>query len=278
MKRASLLILILLITLSFLNCGPQKVTEEIRQKCIPTLIQANVNDGSMIVVFKENGKSLKSGYNIYISEIPLVSNYSVNNLPDSIKPNNHPVFPGDTNPEDGIEHYDAEGLENGVVYYVSVRTVFTDRTLSKPSDELKVVCGPRGEIDLSVRYKSENDGFSFTKNGYVRADDIYNDFYLFTKDGIDFLASPNRLDGFLRTSKFRLLSGNSTIDEVIKNGISTGNPYNDKISITKGNLVQVLTADGHTALLQVDGFRGEGEDRQVNLKYAFTFRTSVPFF
>lgn len=274
MKRASLLILILLITLNFLKCGPQKVTEEIREKCIPTLLQTYVNSGSMMVVFKENCKSIKSGYNIYINEYSIVSN----NLSDTIKPHNHPVFPGDTNPEDGIEYYQAEGLENGVVYYVSVRTVFSDRTMSMPSEEFEVVCGPRGEIDLSIRYKSENDGFSFSKNSDVRADDISNDFYLFIKDGQDFLASPNRLDGFLRTSKFRLLSGNSTINEVIKNGISTGNPYNDKISIIKGNLVQVLTADGYTALLEVADIMGEGEKRQVKLKYAFTIRTLAPFF
>jgi len=275
MKRASLFILILLITLNFIKCGPQKITEEIRLKCIPTLIQADVNDGSMIVKFKETCKSLKTGYNIYVSESSLSK---IHIMPDTVKSHNHPVFPGDTNPEDGVEHYDAKGLENGVVYYVSVRTVFSDRTLSKPSNEILVVCGPRGDIDLSIRYKSENDGFSFTKNGYVRADDIYNDFYFYSKDGLDFIASPNRLDGFLRTSKFRLLSAKSTINEVIKSGISTSNPYNEKISISKGNLIQVLTADGHTALLEVIDMNGVGEKRRMLLKYAFTIRTSVPFF
>jgi hypothetical protein len=273
MKKASALLLSFLIIINYLNCGPQKVTEEIREKCIPSLIQVDVNDGSITVIFKENCKSLKSGYNIYISESSLSGNTS-----DTIKPYNHPVFPGDTNPEDGIEYYEAKSLENGIVYYVSIRTVFSDQTMSNPSEEFKVVCGPRGEFDLSVRYKSEKDGFSFAKNGYVRADDIYNDLYLFTKDSMDFLASPSRLDGFLRTSKFRLLSTNNTIDEAIKKSISTNNPYDETINVTNGSLVQVLTADGHTALLQVVGFSGEGESRVVKLKYAFTIRTSVPFF
>ncbi|MFH2049067.1 MAG: hypothetical protein ABIJ12_06445 [bacterium] len=273
MKKVSALLLFFLIIINYLNCGPQKITEEVREKCIPSLIQIDANDGSMRVMFRENCKSLKSGYNIYISESSLSENSS-----DTIKPNNHPVFPGDTTPEDGIEQYEATGLENGKVYYVSIRTVFSDQTMSKPSEELKVVCGPRGEFDLSIRYKSDKDGFSFAKNGYVRADDIYNDLYLFTKDSTDFLASPSRLDGFLRTSKFRLLSTNNTIEEAIKKSISTNNPYDETINITKGSLVQVLTADGHTALLQVVGFSGEGESRQVILKYAFTIRTSVPFF
>lgn len=273
MKKASVLLLSLLFIINYLNCGPQKVTEEIREKCIPSLIQIDVNDGSLTVMFKENCKSLKSGYNIYISESSLDENPS-----DTIKPNNHPVFPGDTTPEDGIEYYEATGLDNGKVYYVSVRTVFSDRTMSKASEEFKVVCGPRGEFDLSIRYKSDNDGFSFAKNNHVRADDIFNDLYLFTKDSSDFLASPSRLDGFLRTSKFRLLSNNNTIEEAIRNSISTNNSYNETINISKGSLVQVLTADGHTALLQVVGFSGEGEGRQVKLKYAFTVRTSAPFF
>ncbi len=278
MYRVFLGILCLIISICFHSCGPPEMTEEIRSKCFPTLIRTDMNDGSMTVSFKEDCKTLKTGYNIYINEYSLVDIYPNNSMPDTIKPINHPVFPGDTNPEDGIEYYEAMGLQNGIVYYVSVRTVFSDRTLSKPSNELKVVCGPRGDIDLSIRYKSDNDGFSFAKNSFVRADDIYNDLYFYTKDGSDFIASPNRLDGFLRTSKFRLLSNNSTIDDVFKNGISTNNPYDDKISITKGNLVQVLTADGHTALLQVADFSGEGENRQVKIKYAFTIRTSVPFF
>jgi len=277
MKRILLLLSLSLLILNFLNCGPQEITEEIREKCIPILIQADVNDGSMTVKFRENCKSLKSGYNIYISEYPLDS-ISSNNLSDTIKPHNHPVFPGDTNPDDGIEYYEAIGLENGIVYYVSVRTVFSDQTMSKPSEEIKKVCGPQGEIDLSIRYKSETDGFSFAKNSIVRADDIFNDLYFYTKDEFDYLASPNRLDGFLRTSKFRLLSSNSTIDEVIKKSISTSNPYDERISIAKGNVIQVLTADGHTALLEVVNLSGEGENRLLKLKYAFTIRTSVPFF
>ena len=119
-------------------------------------------------------------------------------LPSSVKPFNPTPFPGDTNPDDGVEHFTAEGLQNGVTYYVTIRTVYPDGTLSPPSREVGVVCNPRGEVEISIRYESEHDGYSFAGDRYVRADTDENDLYFFSKDGIDYIASPDRLDGFLK--------------------------------------------------------------------------------
>ncbi len=164
MKRTKLTFLLCVTILFWINCAPKRVVEEAPSGCVPHDVRVDVNDGSMIVSFKETCEVLKSGYNIYISRQPLADDYPGQTLPASVVPHNHPVFPGDTNPDDGIEQYEAKGLENGVPYFVSVRTVFPDRTLSKPSQELVTVCGPRGEMELAIRYTSDNDGFSFAHN------------------------------------------------------------------------------------------------------------------
>ncbi len=247
--------------------------------CVPQDVQVEVNDGTMTVMFKDNCTQMKSGYNIYISRTPLVKQYPGTELPATIKPFNHPVFPGDTDPTDGIEHYNAEGLENGVVYYVSVRTVFSDRTLSKPSTEVTAVCGPRGEIELSMRYTSETDGFSFAENKFVRADNVKNDVYFFSKNGKNFLVSPDKLDGFLRKSKLHVLPYKGSFREVAAKINSSGiSATEQQVTITPGTWVLLVTEEQYPALLKILEISGTAKKRQVKFFYAFSPRKNAPFF
>ncbi|MBU8934538.1 MAG: hypothetical protein KOO62_11090 [candidate division Zixibacteria bacterium] len=260
------------------GCGPKRITEETTSGCVPNDVRVDVNDGTMIVSFKEDCSAMKSGYNIYISEQPLVADYSGPSLPATVKPHNHPVFPGDTNPEDGIEQYEAEGLQNGVVYYVSVRTVLADRSLSKPSLELVTACGPRGEMELAIRYSSERDGFSFIRNEFVRADDLSNDLYFYSRDGQDYLASPLRLDGFLRDNKLRLVHNGgelADISDLIAEGVVSSE---NRVMVKTGDWVRVQTVEGFTALVKVLAVEGGDSERRIRLYYAFSPRTERPLF
>jgi len=261
------------------GCKPkQPPVEETAASCVPYDVGAEVNDGLIVVSFRSDCKTLINGYNIYVSREPLVARYPGPDLPAEIKPYNQPVFPGDTDPGDHIEHYEAEGVENGATYYVHVRTVFPDRSLSKPSKEITVVAGPRGQIELSMRYKSDHDGWSFAKNEYVRADAVDNDMYAFAKDGQVFLASPDRL-GFLRKTLFRKLSYKGDVDD-IGNRLTDSEPLpaDDRVEVRKGDWIEVMTADKTFALVKILDISGKGEDTRLQLFYAWTPKVGAPAF
>lgn len=264
------------------GCGPQPPSGEEfarrAEKCAPTDVSAEVDAGTAVVSFRVDCPVNISGYNIYISTIPLVEEYPGTAMPGSVEPWNHPVFPGDTNPEDGIEVYEAEGLENGVRYYVHTRTVFPDQTLSRPSEEIAIVPGPRGTIELATRYSSEQDGFSFAKNEYVRADDLANDMYFYSADGRDYLASPDRL-GFLRTTKFRVLPFEGELDEVAAEVEKMSSlPTEARVAVEPGEWVQVMTEGKTFALVKVVEITGEGNERRMRLFYAWSPLVGAPVF
>jgi hypothetical protein len=251
------------------TCGPPK-TAETGPLQAPRDIKVEVNDSKLVVSWRPTGDRLISGYNIYISRQPLTDRYPGVNLPATIEPHNQTIFAGDTDPSDGIEHYEALGLHNGVPYYVSVRTVYPDLSLSLPSNEVEVVCGPRGEIELSVRYHGDHDGYSFGQAEYVTADGDANDLYFFSKDGTDFLASPSRLGGFLQQTLFcHVRSGGDLADAEATKAQMRQQPDEERIAITVNDWLWIETADGGQGLLKVLSFNGEGLDRRVSLYYAY---------
>jgi hypothetical protein len=258
------------------GCGPpaQQVrveTEERYTGCVPQDLHVESSSGRMVVIWTPDCPSLSGGYNVYITERGLVSAYPGRELPASVRPHNAEVFPGDTDPDDPREHYTAEGLRDGVKYYVSVRTVFADGSLSKPSNEVITSCGLRREIELPVRYTSERDGFSLAGNDYVGAGDPTNDAYFFSKDGQDYLVSPSELDGFLRVSKLRVLPFTGNLDEVVKEVLTLSSiPAGSRVEVKEGDWVQLLTADNKNALLQVLQIVGQGRERRITLFVAYS--------
>jgi len=257
--------LIAVIGLMF-SCAPKKEGGEVPSNIYPYDLKIDVDKETMTLSWKTRGTGLKSGYNIYISKEPLVEKYPGRNLPPSIKPFNPVNFPGDTNPDDSVNYFTAEYLEDGVEYYVSVRVDYTDQSVSRPSNEVVAVCGARSEFNLAFRYRSENDGYSFVKDEPVRADALDNDIYFYAKDGVDYLASPNRLDGFLRENRFKVLSIKGDFDD-IKNKVNDlkVDPDEDRVEIKTGDWVLVKTIENTHALVKVLGFVGEGEKREVRL-------------
>lgn len=263
---------VIITAIAIVGCGPKKtvITDEMKVNCYPENLKVNVNSEEMEVVWQNNCKELISGYNIYISDVPLNVNYPGRELPESIKPHNMPTFAGDTNPDDGVEIYEAKHLENGKKYYVSVRLVFPDRTLSKPTNEIMTVCGPRGEIDLSIRYIGEHDGFSFDNNDFVRAEQLENDLYFFSKDGHDYLNSPVKLDGFLKDNKLIKLKLKGDLHHIQKRlETITEAPAEIRLEIAKGDWIWLKTPDNKSALLNVVDIYGEGKDRKIKLYYAY---------
>jgi hypothetical protein len=141
------------------------------------------------------------------------------------------------------------------------------------------VCGPRGEIELAIRFNGEHDGFSFEENQYVNADGISNDLYFFSKDGFDYLASPKRLDGFINDTRFQVLPYSGSYADVAgKAMMDAPSAVDDQVVIAVDNWVLLKCASGKYALVKVLGFSGAGTDRSVKLSYAYSTLVGEIFF
>ena len=260
----------ILIIVVIAGCGP-KVSDEVSTGCVPQDLRVVPNSGTMTVIWKSDCQRLIGGYNVYISEEPLRQTYPTEELPPSVAAFNRTPFPGDTNPDDAEEHFEANGLSDGVKYYVTVRTVFPDRSLSRPSEEIVISCGARGEIELPIRYRSDNDGFSFARNDYVSSTDLANDLCFFSKDGVDYLMSPSRLDGFLKENKLALVKSRGELSAVrAKVAASNAAPAEERVAVKKGDWVHILTNDNKHALVQVLDVSGQGNDRTIKLFVAYS--------
>jgi hypothetical protein len=270
----------MIVFLAFSACGPKPIkttpqetpvsTGEASYTAYADSVSVDVNDRQMTVAWVKRGAGAISGYNIYISPEPLARESANSVTVQSVQPNNDIPFPGDTEPEDGVEHYVAVGLENGVKYYVSVRVAYPDGTLSRRSNEVLAVCGPRGEIALAPRYQGENDGWSFETNRYVRADDTNNDVYFFSKGGVEYLASPDRLNGFLNAGKFVVLPYHGALravaQELMQSKIMASE---DQVQVTEGDWVLLTRTNGRNALLNVVRISGAEKDRKITLTFAY---------
>jgi hypothetical protein len=271
MKRLAVSLVFGLLLLA--ACQPKTPGEERIPGTTPaavtvTDVKVETNDHRLTVSWKKSGSGAISGYNVYIGDTP-----------GGGRPFNHEPFPGDTDPDDGVEHFVAEGLDNGVKYFVSVAVVHPDRSLSPRSTPIPVACGPRGEIELAVRYRGERAGYSFEKNTYVPSDNANNDLYFFSNDGLDMLASPSRLDGFLNHSRFLVLpyrgDFRSVADQVMQSPLKA---TEDRVSVSRGDWLLIQTAAGKNALVNVVSFAGEGDRRVVRMTFAYSTLVGEAFF
>jgi len=281
-------IITVLVLASGFGCGPTKTSVKpetglptiAHPDILPVDLNVTAGNGTMTIRWKLQETGVISGYNIFIARESLASDFRQPNAA-VVAPHNTTVYPGDTNPEDEFIEYVADGLDNGVKYYVSVRVVFPDQSMSRPSNEVVAVCGPRGEFSLSPRYKSDADGYSLVTGRQVRADGSDNDLYFFSKDGADYLASPDRLNSYLRKSTFAVISKDGTFEE-IRRKIATdkvgSERWIDKATVKPGSWLLVRTAEDYTALIHVTGTTGEGDARYVTLWYAICPLVGETFF
>lgn len=261
------------------GCAPKSGGGDERGRSKSFDLKVEVNDRKMTLSWNRYQGGGISGYNIYVSKTPLAAKYPGSTIDPGVTPVNSAPFPGDTNPDDGIEYYSTQGFENGLRYYVSVRVMYTDGTLSKPSREVEVVCGPRGEMELSIRYNSDRDGWSFDQNQYVRADAVENDLYFFSRDGADQLVSPKKLNGFLHDTRLMILPYKGSLNEVNSQMMATAmTPTEERIDISEGDWVFIEVDSKRYALLQIQKLSGAGKERKVKLSYAYSTLVGEVFF
>lgn len=225
-------------------------------------VRVEPGDRRMTVEWKKLGEGLFSGYNIYISE---------NATPaDTDAPFNLEPYPGDTDPDDGRETFQAENLENGRRYYVTVRPILPDRSLGSRSNQATTMCGPRGEVTIEARYSGEHDGLALETGAYVRANSRQSDLYFYTNEGKNFLASPDRLDGFNKKTKFSKLKLKGSLAEIrTEVGKLKIDPVDERVEVAAGDWILVRTADARNGLLRILDVEGKGKTSRVRLDFVF---------
>ncbi|MEW5922825.1 MAG: hypothetical protein AB1746_02445 [Candidatus Zixiibacteriota bacterium] len=270
-RNINLSVAIILIIALVVGCGapPRKITKVMPTECTPTNLTIMPNDRQLYLKWDTNcpDSILLSGYYVYLSNKPLYEKYGQSNPPGSVKPFNEAVYPGDTDPEDKFETMTIENLDNGVEYFVSVRTVFADQTISMSSNEVGIICRPEGEFDLAFRYSELNDGFSFALGTAVRADGEENDLYFYSKDNVDYIASPHRLNGFLRKSDFFSLGKTTNIYQYPEFKLDI--PPVEKMPVREGESYLVKTAEGNFAKLRIENIAGEGKSRSMKIRFIY---------
>jgi len=261
------------------GCGPKQARISfVADECTPQNFRIQANDGKLSLTWDTNcpDNKLISGYNIYLEEKPIGDEYLTTKPPKSVRPFNSAPYPGDTNPDNSFETMDIINLDNGVDYYLSVRTVFPDNSLSYSSNQVQIMCRPEGNFELAFRYAELNDGFSFATSETVRADSELNDLYFYSKDGFDFIASPHRLNGFLRNSQMYSLGKTDNIYQ--HNKIELNYEAVEKIPIKVGESYVIKTHDNRYAKIRIEQATGELKARKLKISYIYQTRENTTRF
>jgi hypothetical protein len=209
-----------------------------------------------------------AGYNVYVSQLPLTLSYPGTELPDSIRPVNDLPYPGDDQGLLNRETYEIEkGITDGVRYYIHVRVVYADGSVSAPSNEIQAVSRPEGTLQLQLSFTGNRDGFNFETNSYVRADDSDNDIYFYHKDGSDFLCSPSRLGPINRETRLSRLGPAISIRDFGE--VDAPDETQECVQLTPQTMYLVVTAKNTYAKLFVRGFEGTGDNRHLIADYVY---------
>lgn len=270
MKMFKIVLIVVGSVLLVIGCGPPRQTGQLAvSECAPTNLTVQANDSTLYLKWDTNcpDNIALSGYSIYVEESSIHEKYGQLSLPKKIERYNQLLYPGDTDPITSYETMTINNLANGIEYFVSIRTVFPDNTMTVSSNEVPVMCRPEGEFELAFRFTGKNDGFSFKTGQAVRADGEQNDLFFFHKEGFDFIASPTRLNGFIRESKLYSLGKTKDIYQYPELELDF-EPV-DKIPVIVGESYLILTADGTYTKIRIENASGVNKERKLKIKYIY---------
>ena len=260
---------ILLASFALLSCGPKPKKEITTEgKCLPYGLTVDSTASSYALIAWHPGcpgARILRGFNIYVSPVPLADKYPAGNLPSDIRPYNREVYPGDTLGNPTRESYAIEDLENATQFFVHVRDVYIDGTLSPPSNEIPLVVYSQGEFTLVPSFGGDHDGFDFADGDYCRTDALNNDVYFYHKDGEDFLCSPARLGPVNRDT--RIYAAGTGAPPGNWSQMKPDNDFTDRVKLQEGGVYILITADGYPVRLRVVSMTGEGESRRITFDY-----------
>jgi hypothetical protein len=257
----------MLSTLMFLSCARRIPPEEaLRVRKAPPLVydlRIINGDGMATIVWKSDKKPGQAirGYNIYISE-------KANPDLAEVQPFNSVPYPGDTDSDISVETFEALPLENGVEYFVSVRSVGLDGTESEPTGVLSFVPRKEGTFVLKQNFQANESGFDFGKGVSIPAQSEGNDIYLYSKPGENGFGSPKRLGGILRNTLFMDLGTKTDFDEL---GFFETESFSgmEKLVIHPGHVYILKTEKNCFGKLRVESVRGRQGQKEVVIRYCF---------
>lgn len=253
------------------SCGPPaRLASDEGRQCLPHALTVDSTAGHYAMIAWDPGcppVRVLRGFNVYLSPTPLVELYPDGEMPSSILPFNRDIYPGDTIGDPDRETFECREIDNAVLYYAHVRAVYSDMTLSPPTNEIELVAYPGGEFTLMASYSGQQDGFSFAGDGYCRTDAVENDLYFFHRDGMDFLCSPSRLGPVNRNTLIYAAGSGESLGDI--SDLTPHGDHAEKMELRPGRLYILVTADGYPAKLRVKGIAGDGDSRRVVFEYIY---------
>jgi hypothetical protein len=263
-------ILLLLVTV-LISCGPKPaapppspvVSKPVQTYVAATELTARPLYKRIDVAWKTNRaeNTIISGYNIYLWNEKDASD-TTNGGFRRINPE---PYPGDTDADITRESYPLEGVDNGVIYRVYVTTVYLDGMESARSNVAEAIPRPEGSFTLRESFKGNESGFSFRKIKSVPTDDLDNDIYLASINGVLRVASPQRINVVLRQSRFYSLSEYSSLEATIPTSLS-GKPDNT-LPISSHSMFVLQDQDKCYALLRIDSVDSKEKIARISFIY-----------
>ncbi|MFQ5869826.1 MAG: hypothetical protein ACE5JC_07975 [Candidatus Zixiibacteriota bacterium] len=258
--------LLMLSSLIFVSCAKRIPPEEALE--IPKAprvhdLKVRNGDGMAVIVWNSEKRAGQPmlGYNIYIS-------MKANPDLTEVQPFNTAPYPGDTDGDISVETFEAIPLENGVEYFVFVRSVRLDGTESEPTGVVSFVPRKEGTFVLKQNFQANESGFDFGKGVSIAARSEGNDIYFYSKSGENGFGSPKRLGGLLRKSLFMDLGAKTDFDKL--NSFRTENfSGREKLVIHSGHVYIVKTRGNCFGKLKVESIRGRQGQREVVIRYCF---------
>jgi hypothetical protein len=279
MKCPSLIpILILSLIFVLVSCGPPTAVDISESKpCLPRdlMLEKTANNYALIAWDPGcPGTRIMRGFNIYLSPVPLAKKYPGSELPATIEPFNQEIYPGDTLGNPNRETFECQDIENARAYYAHVRAVYSDNTLSPPTNEIEIITYPQGTIKLGVSYSGNDDGFSFAKSSYCGTDDLENDLYFYHLDGQDFLCSPARIGPVNRKTQIYVGRQDMTIKDIQE--LVADNKPSEKVQLRRNGVYFLITEDGYPARLRLIDIKGTENDRTAVFEYRYRPPVKTP--
>ncbi|GAB4314464.1 MAG: hypothetical protein Kow0074_01490 [Candidatus Zixiibacteriota bacterium] len=213
-----------------------------------------------------NRDDIIRGYNVYVSTQPgLVSlGLNDNRLRDALY--NQSTYPGDTDGDIRSESIVLQRLQTGERYYVHVRTLFPRGEASTPSNEIEFMPRPQGTLTLRPRLSGGNDGYSFADDTTVEWTSLSNDIYLYMVRDTAYLASPSRLNGELRETRFVTLG---FADDFSAYPEISSDDGAEKVALVERQVIGLRLNDDRIAKLRVVSIDPDADPPTVTFQYRY---------
>jgi hypothetical protein len=261
----------LLFFLVSLSCAPKQKGGVIGREAGPgpSELTAQAGNGSAELRWKTNRgpDAVVLGYNIYVSDSPILSGPNDAELPSGIRPFNDSPYPGDTDPSTDYETYQLSSLSNGESYYVVVTTAYPGPVESRPSNQVEVIPRPQGNFTLTTSLSGDESGYSFREQKTVPSDDLANDLYLADIGGKLYVASPNRISSVLRSTRFYKLGKTGELGDV--RIVELKMRGEDKLQAAPGEIFLLQDANDCYALAKFDSV----DDSAGSVRISFIYQT-----